>query len=156
MMNLIYFEMDLKSIPIVFSGHCPKKQYRFTLVHVHTNELTILYHFVALIDLSLKMYMPNIHDAGYLKEQTGKGCNKEERSYTHMHYGFILQSVYINFIDIFRNLVLNLTSPHMLMRYVLTSLRFFVFGVTRRQMKKRILKTCLQPFKHSLNGLAKR
>ena len=73
------------------------------LVHVYTNKLTILYLFPAFFDLSLKMYTLNVHNAGYIEEQTEKGCNKEDRSYTHMRYDFILWNVYIDFINIFQN-----------------------------------------------------
>jgi hypothetical protein len=76
-------------------------------VHVFTNKLTILYNLSAFLDLSLKMNVLNVHNAGYMKEQPGKGHNKEDRSYTHLCYHFILWNVYSDFVDIFQNFGLN-------------------------------------------------
>ena len=73
------------------------------LLDVYANKLIILYHFLAFLNLSLNMYTLNVHNTGYIKEQTEKGGNKEDRSYTQMHYGFILRNVCIDFSDIFRN-----------------------------------------------------
>ena len=68
-----------------------------------TMIILYLYPFPAFLDLSLKMYTWNVYNTGYVKEQTEKGCKKEDRSYTHMCYDLILSNAYIDFINIWQH-----------------------------------------------------
>ena len=107
---LLRYHLYLISIDLIFLATAPQNNNILLLyllllssfwLNCYWKRYTDLIYFPAFLDLSLKMYILNIHEAGYVKEQTEKGRIKEDQSYTHMCYDFILQNMHFDFIDIF-------------------------------------------------------
>lgn len=94
-----------------------------------THNLFPLY--LAFLDLSHQIYAIQVHTAGYIRERNEKGHNKEDWSYTQMHYDFILKNVYFNFVNIFHSFCLNHTLLTPLKTFVPSFLNYSNSGATK-------------------------